>query len=108
MSVTRSTSLSLVERVRANEPHAWQRFVQLYSPLVYYWCRQQGLQPADSADILQNVLQSFFTGIGNFRSDHPDSSFRGWLWTIARNKLRDYFNRKRREPPALGDIQLDE
>src|SRR5262249_61127710 len=34
-----STSRSLLERVRADDPAAWERLVGLYSPLVYHWCR---------------------------------------------------------------------
>ncbi len=29
--------------LRANDAAAWDRLVKLYAPLVYHWCRQQGL-----------------------------------------------------------------
>ena len=98
-----STSSSLVERVQARDPQAWRRFVHLYSPLVYYWCRRAGLQPGDAADILQNVFQSVVTGIDRFRHDRPDDTLRGWLWTIARNRLRDHFRSQRERPDLLAE-----
>ena len=33
-----STSVSLLERLRQPaQPEAWGRFVELYTPLLYYW-----------------------------------------------------------------------
>src|SRR5438128_1435742 len=36
------TPLSLLERVRANDPEAWRRLVELYQPLVRCWCQRGG------------------------------------------------------------------
>src|SRR5581483_11963710 len=63
------TSLSLLARVRGREADAWYRFVHLYSPLVYRWCRQAGLQQADAADVGQEVFRAVAQRIGEFRRD---------------------------------------
>ena len=97
-----STSLSLLERVKANEPAAWQQLVELYGPLVYYWCRQQHLNPEDVADIFQEVFRSVSGQIGRFRNDRREDSFRGWLLTITLNKIRDHFRSQRARPEASG------
>jgi hypothetical protein len=45
-------SSSLLLRLTERDPEAWQRFVRLYDPLVYSWCRGRwGLPPADDADL---------------------------------------------------------
>ena len=36
-----ATSPSLLGRVLANEPAAWNRLVALYAPLVWHWCRKR-------------------------------------------------------------------
>src|SRR4051812_19850568 len=87
------TSASLLDRIRADDPEAWRRFVQLYSPLVYSWCRRAGLNTEDTADLTQEVFRSVAGHVGSFRRDRPGDTFRGWLWTITRNKLRDFFRR---------------
>src|SRR5206468_3818201 len=33
-----TTPLSLLQRVRGNDPEAWGRLVQLYRPLLLFWC----------------------------------------------------------------------
>ena len=93
------TSLSLLARVRANDADGWRRLVQLYSPLVYYWCQRMGLSREDAADTLQNVWQSVSGRIGHF--ERAGGAFRGWLWTITRNKVFDHF-RKERGAPAVA------
>lgn len=97
-----ATSLSLLERARANDPTAWQRIVFLYSPLVYAWCRRFGLQDADTLDVGQDVLRSVFANLACFRRDQPSQSFRRWIKTITRNKALDAFRRAKRRPTALG------
>lgn len=83
-----STSMTLIERLRALDAESWQLLSELYSPLVYGWARQTGLQSHDAADVLQNVLMSVMRGVEKFSYDKPGASFRGWLWTITRNAVR--------------------
>ena len=96
------TSLTLLERLRGNDPEAWERVVRLYGPLVLFWGRRAGLNEADAADVLQDVFRSVSGAIGRFRRDQETDTFRGWLWVIARNKLRDYFRAAAQQPAAAG------
>jgi RNA polymerase sigma-70 factor (ECF subfamily) len=97
-----STSRSLLARLRANEPMAWDRLVHLYAPLVWHWCRRMNLPGQDAADIFQEVFQAVALHIGRFRKERPEDTFRGWLRTIARNKILDYFRVEQRQPKATG------
>ena len=97
-----STSSGLIERVRQQEPVAWQRLVRLYGPLVYSWCRRFGVPQTDAADVFQEVFRAVHSHIADFRRDEPGHAFRGWLWTITRNKIRDHFRRAAKRPQAAG------
>jgi len=103
-----STSRSLLQRLRDDQPAAWERLVSLYSPLVHYWCRRFQLPEQDMPDVFQQVFQSVALHIHRFRKDRPESTFRGWLRVITRNKVRDHFRRKARQPDATGgtDAQI--
>jgi RNA polymerase sigma-70 factor (ECF subfamily) len=84
-----TTSPSLLERLRIpREGQAWERFVDLYSPLIFQWARQTGLQEADAADIVQEMMASIFHLMPQFQY-RPGRSFRGWLFTLTRNKSVD-------------------
>jgi RNA polymerase sigma-70 factor, ECF subfamily len=88
-----STSATLLERARARDRAAWERLVDLYEPLILYWCRQSEIGPADSADIKQEVFLAVAGHIGAFRLEEPGHTFRGWLRAITRNKIRDHLGR---------------
>jgi RNA polymerase sigma-70 factor (ECF subfamily) len=97
-----STSTSLLGRVRAGEADAWEKLVDLYGPLVYGWCRQSGLQGEDAADVVQEVFAAVASRIDRFRRDRPGDTWRGWLWTITRNKVLDHFRARAKQPQAPG------
>ncbi len=97
-----SISSTLLERVRARRPEAWQRLVDLYGPVVYRWCRQSGVGRDDAADVVQEVFTSVATHVADFRREAPGDSFAAWLGTITRNKVRDWFRRRRGRPEAQG------
>jgi RNA polymerase sigma-70 factor (ECF subfamily) len=103
-----ATSPSLLLRVQASQAGAWERLVDLYAPLVYHWCRRARLSAEDAADVFQEVFRAVARHIGGFRRDRAGDSFRGWLRTITRNKIRDHFRRHEQEPQGRGgtDAQL--
>lgn len=105
LSGTGSTSASLLERLRARDAAAWQRLVELYAPLIYQWCRHCRLPAEDTADITQEVFIAVAGGIQSFRRERVGDSFRGWLWTITRNKIRDHHRRHRGLPHARGGTE---
>jgi RNA polymerase sigma-70 factor (ECF subfamily) len=100
------TSLSLLDRVRANDQEAWRRFVHLYSPLVYSWAKRCGLPNSDAADAMQEVFHSVARRVGEFRHEPGKGGFRGWLWVVTRNKVRDHFRAAAGAKPVGGtDMQ---
>jgi RNA polymerase sigma-70 factor (ECF subfamily) len=105
---TLSTSSSLLERVKSNDPTAWQRLVEVYGPLVYRWSRDSGLQGADAKDIAQEVFTVLTRKMGDFRRDRPGDSFRAWLKTITLNKIRDYGRKQGREAKAAGGTEAQQ
>ena len=96
------TSLSLLERAKLDDPTAWTRLAKLYGPLVYQWSRRCGLSAEDSADIVQEVFAVLMQRLADFRRERADDSFRGWLWTITRNKVRDGARRASSRVKASG------
>ena len=70
------------------DQNAWEKFVQLYTPLMFHWARKVGLQQSDAADLVQDVLSIVFHRLPDFQYDAA-GSFRGWLRTVTLNKFRE-------------------
>lgn len=96
------TSPTLLVRLRTADPAAWERLVHIYSPLVFGWSRAAGLRSEDAADLMQNVWAAVAIAVPRFDSTSDSTTFRGWLYTITRNKLTDHFRRRSTQPEAEG------
>lgn len=110
-----STSRTLIERLRQKtESGAWDRFVELYTPMLLTWCRRAGLSDADAADLMQTVFVTLYQKMPEFQYDES-RSFRAWLKTVLMNAWR---NQLRKRTPDTGSpdeipetdprLQLDE
>jgi RNA polymerase sigma-70 factor, ECF subfamily len=96
------TPISLLERIRANDQDAWRRVLELYQPLVRYWCVRSGLAAEDINDLTQEVFAAAAQGLPGFRRDRPGDTFRGWLRGIARNQILLLRRRGLGKPLAEG------
>jgi RNA polymerase sigma-70 factor (ECF subfamily) len=92
----------LLARVHQNDDDAWDRLITLYTPLVWHWCRKLELPRQDAADVFQEVFRAVAAHIAEFHRDRPGDTFRGWLRSITRNKVHDYFRAQKREPRGSG------
>src|ERR671934_3119155 len=100
---------SLLVRIRdAGDRTAWLQFVEIYAPLVYRFARKRGLQDADAADLAQEVLQAVSGASRRLEYDPGRGTFRGWLFTVARNRLHNFLLRRRRYTAALVELGPDE
>jgi RNA polymerase sigma-70 factor, ECF subfamily len=97
-----TTSATLLDKVRQpTNQEAWQRFVSLYTPLLYGWALRLGLPEPDTADLVQDVFAVLLGKLCDFRYDR-EKSFRAWLRTVLHNKWREL---KRGRVPVPLDPQ---
>jgi len=93
MPMMTSTPVSLLQRLRGlarseAAAGAWAEFVDLYTPVLYSWGSRLGLQPADTADLVQDVFVILVRKLPEFQYD-SGKSFRAWLRTVLMNRWRD-------------------
>ena len=103
------TRASLLVQIRdgANDG-AWREFVGLYGPIVYGFARNRGLQDADAADLMQDVMRSVSSTIGRLDYDPSRGTFRGWLFTITRNKIFNFLAARRIRPQGSGGTSMNQ
>jgi len=103
------TRVTLLARIRdGRDSSAWSEFVQLYGPVVYRFARNRGLQDADAADLMQDVLRSVARNAHRMEYDPKRGTFRGWLYTVTRNKIYNFLSAQRNRPRGTGDTDAQE
>ena len=104
-----ATRASLLVRLRdGSDAGAWKEFVHVYGPVIYGFARKRGLQDADAADLMQEVLRSVSAAAPRLDYDRARGTFRGWLFTITRNKVFNFLDGRRRRPVASGDPDVQD
>ena len=97
------TSLTLLERLQQQpDPAAWQRLVDIYTPLIGRWLARSPLQHVDQEDLIQEVLKIVVQKLPEFRR-RREGSFRAWLRVVTANCLRAHWRSANHRPLATGD-----
>jgi RNA polymerase sigma factor (sigma-70 family) len=99
-----TTRLSLLVRLRdPQDERAWSEFTEVYAPLIYRLARRKGLQDADAADLVQEVLRTVARAVERDAYDPARGSFRAWLFRIARNLTVNHLLSLARQVRGSGD-----
>lgn len=92
------TPASLLVKLRQpGDEAAWQRFVQIYAPLLYHVSGKLGMHGDDASDLVQDVFAVLVRCLPDFAYDRG-KSFRAFLKSILLNKWRDLKRRKAASP----------
>jgi len=103
------TRITLLTRLKnAGDTQAWTEFVHLYGPVVYGFARKRGLQDADAADLMQEVLRSVARNASKMEYDPKRGTFRGWLYTVTRNKIYNFLSSQKNRARGVGDSAAHE
>ncbi len=94
-------------RLRPDDPErevAWTEFYGLYAPIISGFARRMGASGAEVEDLVQEVVQSFFSISPEFNYDPRKGSFRGYLKTCVWNKLSQQRRKASREAAAISKL----
>jgi len=91
----------LLEGLRQGEESAYEALIARFERPVYSLVARLADDPADAADVVQEVFIKVFRNVGSFRGD---SSLKTWIYRIAVNQARNHrrwFSRHRRQEVGL-------
>lgn len=109
MAEAPATRITLLNRIReTDDSDAWAEFARLYGPVVYGFARKRGLQDADAADLVQDVLRSVARNAHRINYDPKRGTFRGWLYTVTRNKVYNFLSANKNRAKGSGDSAAHE
>lgn len=99
-----TTSVSLLHRVRVpSDQEAWNRFVDLYTPMIYRWALDIGLPKSDASDLVQDIFLTLSEKLPSFEYDES-KNFRGWLKAVTANRTKDFLRRRNRQAVKGGSF----
>jgi RNA polymerase sigma-70 factor (ECF subfamily) len=76
----------------AGSRNAFQQLMSHYQEMIYRMVYYRTRAKLDAEDITQDVFLKAFNNIGALKSP---KRFKGWLYQIAVNRIRDYYRKKR-------------
>jgi RNA polymerase sigma-70 factor (ECF subfamily) len=92
-----TTPPSLLERLRESpERAAWERFVEMYTPLFFSWTNRLHLGDHEAADLVQDLFAVLVEQLPTFVYDRR-KSFRAYLKTVLLNRWRNHLRRRSAE-----------
>jgi RNA polymerase sigma-70 factor (ECF subfamily) len=87
---TIATRPSLLERLKdLGDTRSWNDFYQTYRDLLYSVACRAGLNETEADEAVQETLISVAKKMPGFRYDPATDSFKGWLLTVTRWRIRD-------------------
>jgi len=97
-----------VERARCDPP-AFERLYRKYVAQVYNFALYELRDRHAAEDVTAQVFLRALAGLPRFReqAEPPESSFRTWLFQIARNTISNEHRRARRHPASPLDLAFD-
>lgn len=97
-----SQDIYLVEQALGEDKKAQRELIHRYhGPIfayIYRWLRNR----SDAEDLTQDVFIKMFRALGTYSRQ---SSFRAWLYKIARNRVIDFLRRKRPEAVDIDEVE---
>lgn len=97
-----TTDVSFLEKISDGDEVSWEKFKEIYSPLIRFCGYEWGLNAAEIDELVQDVMVSFFMGSKTFRYDRSKGKFRSYLQEIAKNRI---FAILRKRQSAPGEAQ---
>ena len=107
-----TTHPSVIRNLGDEKSEAWNRFFELYAPLIRLHGKDCGIDDDSLDDLVQNVMMSVFHSSARFEYDPAKGRFRDYLRFIIRARANDMLRARYRKvnPPEIPVVEecLDE
>ena len=99
-----SNDYNLIQLLQKGNVAAFDSLFEVYSPKLYGFALKYLKNEADAEELVQEVFVKVW---GNHQSLKSELSFKSYLFTIALNHIRKYFNKKATSLRYLESLQND-
>jgi RNA polymerase sigma factor (sigma-70 family) len=90
------TRATLIQRLKNwQDNSSWQDFFDTYWKLIFHVAMQAGLTEAEAQDVVQETMFSVAKHMPSFQYNQANGSFKTWLLTMTRWRIRDLVRRRK-------------
>src|SRR5437879_4014171 len=101
-----ATRASLLARLKdLGDAASWNDFYQIYRELLYRVARRAGLNEMEAEEAVQETLISVAKKMPGSRYDPATDSFKGWLLTVTRWRIRDQLQKRARTERRVAPVE---
>ncbi len=92
------TRQTLLIRIRnQHDEKSWEEFIGYYQSYVFAVVTNMNISHHDAEDIVQSVMLKAWKKLPEFEYATRKGRFRGWLATVTRNEVSNFFRKKKWE-----------
>ena len=95
---------TLVQLLQKGDVAAFDSLFEVYSPKLFGFALKYFKNESDAEELVQEVFVKVWENRGALKSD---LSFKSYLFTIALNQIRKYFNKKATSLRYLETLQIE-
>jgi RNA polymerase sigma-70 factor (ECF subfamily) len=96
-----NTCMSLIDRIIQGDSDAVLEFYKLYSPGMMHYLSHKLPRKEDAEEILNDV---FFEALDTLAFFQKRSTVKTWLYTIAHNKIADFYRKRKLRSILLSQV----
>ena len=91
-----ATRATFIRELKSSQNRSWDKFYNMYSPLIVNFARKRGCSPTQAEDVLQETVLALLKVIPNFNIDRT-GKFRSLLYKITESKIIDAYRKRKKE-----------
>ena len=99
-----STTTTFIQKLQRNLPEGWERFRDMYIPVIYSLARQNTDSETDALAVTEDVIKKIVGSMDKFER-RPNQRFRNYVKVICLRHISD-FHRKQKSDANRLDPQL--
>ena len=103
-----ATSRSLLAGIKRGDPVSWERFLNTYRPLIWMLGDKYRFNADEKEELMQHVLNDFFNARDTFTYDASKGHFRGYLYTVIRNRITAMARQRERDNARMVRAENEE
>lgn len=93
----------IIDRILQGDSNAVVEFYKTYSPRLMRYLRKKLPRKEDSEEVLNDI---FFAAIDELHLFREDSNVNTWLFGIARNKIVDFYRKRKIKSVLLSQVPM--